>query len=108
MADKDRVSAEETAEAAAIEDKAAKSGKDKAGKATEGKDAKKKGPGVGKKIAKYFRDSKGEFKKVVWPTFSTVVRNTGVTLAMCAVLGLFICVFDFGLSWLIDLMLSLG
>jgi preprotein translocase subunit SecE len=37
-----------------------------------------------------------------------VVRNTGVTLAMCAVLGLIICVIDFGLGGLVDLMLRLG
>ena len=67
------------------------------------KSAKKKGPGLGKRIAKFLRDFKGEFKKVVWPTFPTVVRNTGVTLAMCAVLGLVICVVDFGLSALVGL-----
>ena len=70
--------------------------------------AKKKGPGLGKRIAKYFRDLKGEFKKIIWPTFPTVVRNTGVTLAMCAVMGLIIVVIDFGLSNLIKLLVSLG
>ena len=47
---------------------------------------------------------KGEFKKIIWPTLPTVVRNTGVTLAMCAVLGIAICLFDFGLGALIKLM----
>ncbi len=84
-----------------------KTGKgDKTGK--DAKSAKKKGPGLGKKFVKFFRDTKGEFKKIVWPTFPTVVRNTGVTLAMCAVLGVIICVVDFGLSALVKLMLSLG
>lgn len=54
-------------------------------------------------IAKYFRDTKGEFKKITWPTFKTVVRNTGVTLAVCIVLGVVICLFDFGLGALINL-----
>lgn len=54
-------------------------------------------------IAKYFRDTKGEFKKITWPTFKTVVRNTGVTLAVCIVLGIVICLFDFGLGALINL-----
>ena len=72
------------------------------------KSAKKKGPGLGTKIAKFFRDTKGEFKKIVWPTFPTVVRNTGVTLAMCVVLGLFIVLFDSGLGALINLMVSRG
>ena len=48
-----------------------------------------------------------EFKKIIWPTFPTVVRNTGVTLAMCAVLGVLICVFDLALSSLVDLLVSL-
>ena len=68
------------------------------------KSANKKGPGPGKRMAKFFRDTKGEFKKIMWPTFPTVVRNTGVTLAMCAFLGLIICVVDIGLSALINLM----
>ena len=54
-------------------------------------------------IAKYFRDTKGEFKKITWPTFKTVVRNTGVTLVACILLGLVICLFDFGLGALINL-----
>lgn len=83
------------------EAKAEKSGKD-------GKPAKKKGPGFRKNFMKFFRDTKGEFKKINWPTRQTVVRNTGATLAMCAVLGFMVCVFDFGLSALIGLMLSLG
>ncbi len=75
------------------------------------KKAKKAGEGtpfVPAGIAKYFRDTKGEFKKIVWPTFPAVVRNTGVTLAVCVVLGLVICLFDFGLGALIDLLLKIG
>ena len=71
------------------------------------KSAKKKGPGLGTRIGKYFRDLKGEFKKVIWPTFPSVARNTGVTLAMCAVVAVIICVIDFGLSALVKLVLSL-
>ncbi len=91
---------EETAKA----EKPAKASKD--GKAD--KAGKKKGPGPGKRMAKYFRDLKGEFKKIIWPTVPTVVRNTGVTLAMCAIMGLVICLFDFGLSWLVKLLVSQG
>lgn len=73
--------------------------------------AKKNGEDTGfvpAKLRKYFRDTRGEFKKVVWPTFPAVVRNTGVTLAVCAILGLVICLFDFGLGALIDLLLKIG
>ena len=56
----------------------------------------------------WFKGLKAEFKKIVWPTFPTVMRNTGVVLALCVVLGVIICLVDFGLGALVDLMLSLG
>ena len=95
------------------EEAVTESGKDeKSGKPGKSeKDAKragkKKGSGLGKRIVKYFRDLKGEFKKIIWPTLPTVVRNTGVTLAMCAILGLLVCLVDFGLGFLIDRLVSL-
>lgn len=58
-------------------------------------------------VKKFFRDTKGEFKKIVWPTFPSVVRNTGVVLAMCAVTAVVIVLVDAGLSLLIKLLLSL-
>lgn len=58
-------------------------------------------------VKKFFRDLKGEFKKIIWPTKQTIVRNTAATLAMCAVIGLFVSLFDLGLSALIKLLLSL-
>ena len=64
--------------------------------------AKKKRPGLGKRIAKYFRDLRGEFKKIIWPTFPRCCATRRV-LAMCAIMGLVICVIDFGLgAWWIS------
>ncbi len=60
------------------------------------------------KSVKFLRDLKGEFKKITWPTFPAVVRNTGVTLVLCIIFGLIICVIDLGLGALIDLLLALG
>ena len=73
--------------------------------------AKKQGekvPFVPSALTKYFRDTRGEFKKVVWPTLPAVVRNTGVTLAVCALLGAVVCLVDFGLVALIELLLKIG
>lgn len=70
------------------------------------KSTSKKGSGLGKRVGKFFRDTKGESNKIIWPTFPAVVRNTGVTLAMCVLLGLIICVVDIGLSALIELMVE--
>ena len=59
------------------------------------------------KAGKYFRGLVSEAKKVVWPDRKTVVRNTLVTIAVCAILGLLIWLVDIGLSKLIQLVLSL-
>ena len=64
-------------------------------------------PVIPVKVTKFFRDVRGEYKKVVWPTFPAVVRNTGVVLAMCAVTAVIIVAVDIGLSQLIKLLLSL-
>ena len=56
------------------------------------------------KVKKYLRDVKGEFKKIVWPNFPTVVRNTGVVLAMCAVTAVVIVAVDLLCGWLVDLL----
>ena len=60
------------------------------------------------KAGKFLRDLKGEFKKVTWPTLPDVTRNTIVTLAMIAVVGVIVCLVDLGLSGLIDLLMSIG
>ena len=96
---------EETAEKTS--DKAEKAVKESKDAKTE-KAGKKKGPGIRTRMGKYFRDLRGEFKKIIWPTVPTVVRNTVVTLAMCAIMGLVICLFDLGLSALVNLLVSLG
>lgn len=64
-------------------------------------------PVIPVKVKKFFRDTRGEFKKIVWPGLPTVVRNTVATLVMCALVGVIIVVIDLGLSTLINLLLSL-
>ena len=65
--------------------------------------ADKKKAGFGKKFTKFLRDTKGEFTKIIWPTRKTVIRNTSVTIAMCAFVGIAVSLFDWGLSSLIRL-----
>lgn len=71
------------------------------------KNKEKDNPVIPAKLSKFFRDTKREYKNIVWPTFPAVVRNTGVTLAMCAVTAVVIIAFDAGLGALIQLLLSL-
>ncbi len=66
-----------------------------------------KNPVIPEKVKKYLRDSKGEFKKIVWPTFPTVVRNTGVVLAVCAVTAVVIIAVDSLSGLLVNLLLKL-
>ena len=66
-----------------------------------------KNPIVPAKVSKYLRDTKGEYKKIVWPGFSTVVRNTGVVLAVCALTAAIIVVVDLLSGLLVDLLLKL-
>lgn len=98
MADEKQLASENSAEDVSSDNAKAKKSE---------KPAKKKGPRFGPAVKKFFRDLKGEFKKIIWPTRHTVMHNTLVTIAMCVVIGAFVSLFDFGLSALIRLMLSL-
>lgn len=33
-------------------------------------------------------------EKIVWPTKETTIKNTGIVIGMCAVVGVFLCAFD--------------
>jgi len=60
-----------------------------------------------KAVSRYLRELKSEFKKIIWPSRSSLVRNTVVTLIMCAIMGAIISLFDLGLGALINLLMSL-
>lgn len=59
------------------------------------------------RIVQFFRDYKGEIKKIVWPGLKTVVKNTAIVLAVCVLVGAFIWLLDFGLARLLDLVLGI-
>ena len=61
---------------------------------SDNKTEKKKGSGASKR----FREMKSELKKVVWPTWNQVVKNTGIVIAMIIIVGAFIALADFGLK----------
>ncbi len=44
-----------------------------------------------KRLGKFFRDCKGEVKKIVWPTPQQCFKNMGVVIVTILVLG--VCVF---------------
>ena len=55
-------------------------------------------------IVRFFRDLRGETKKIIWPDGKTVFKSTLVVLAVIAVFTVLIWAIDFGLSKSIDLL----
>lgn len=61
---------------------------------------------IPKRIVRYFKDYKSEIKKIVWPGWKDVAKNTFIVLAICLIIGAFIWVVDFGLAQLLELILG--
>lgn len=59
-----------------------------------------------KRIFRFFRDYKSEVKKIVWPGWKDVIKNTVIVLIMCVLVGAFIWLVDFGLGRLLELILG--
>ncbi len=59
-----------------------------------------------KRVIHFFKDYKSEVKKIVWPNLKDVVKNTGIVLIMCLIVGAFIWLIDLGLGKLIELILG--
>lgn len=60
------------------------------------------------RVAKYFKDLKSEFKKVVWPSKKTVINNTGAVLAAMIVSGVAIWGLDTAFAYLLKGLLSMA
>lgn len=75
-------------------------------KDTAKKDAKAKSGGFFAKVGKFFREYRSELKKISWPTFAEVVKNTAITLAVVLIIGAVIWIFDWGINgvrtWLLN------
>ncbi|MBE5754915.1 MAG: preprotein translocase subunit SecE [Clostridiales bacterium] len=73
-------------------------------KQKEVKKAKKnKKPGFFAKIGAKIKDIFAELKKVSWPSFGKVIKQTGVVIAVVVVFLVILTAFDFGLSELLKL-----
>lgn len=70
------------------------------------KKADKKKPGFFARIGKYFRDSKGEFKKIVWPSRKQIWNNVAVVLVMVVIFAVATWGFDLLFAFLRDLLLK--
>ncbi|MBO4888374.1 MAG: preprotein translocase subunit SecE [Firmicutes bacterium] len=47
-----------------------------------------------------FKGLKGEFKKITWPGRKEVVKKTGITLLVCAIMTAIIAVYDLFFNWI--------
>ncbi|MFV0412875.1 MAG: preprotein translocase subunit SecE [Oscillospiraceae bacterium] len=117
MADKTAKNAEETAKQQTGKDEEQAVKNSPAPKADETskkeKDAGKKGkkkPNIFKRvfgaIVRFFRDTKGELKRVVWPTRKQVRNNLIVVLVFCVCMALLIFALDYAFSWLMKFALE--
>ncbi len=91
-----------------IEKKASEDAAEKEPKKEDAKPKKDKKPSLGSRIVAWFRTTKAELKKIVWPPRKTVLRNTALVLVvmvvLAAVLGLLDYVFSsavVGLSYIV-------
>lgn len=58
------------------------------------------------RIAKYFKDTKSELKKVVWPSKKDVKTNTITVLVVVAVAAVFMVLLDLAFGGIIHLMIG--
>ncbi len=61
-----------------------------------------------KRAGKFFRDCKGELKKIVWPTIRTVFKNMGVVITTIIILGTFIFLLDTAFMQLLSLIMDVA
>ena len=69
--------------------------------------ADEKKPGFFKRIAsgikRFFKDTKRELKKIVWPSRKTVLNNTGVVIIVLVISSVGIGIIDFIFNALVGL-----
>ena len=102
MSEKEKMN-QDGAEEKAKETKPGKADKEKA----KAKADKEKKAGVGKRIARFFRELRSELKKVSWPTRADTLKKTGIVIVCVIVVGIIVWIFDGIASSVIDALLSL-
>lgn len=73
--------------------------------------AKKKGnpfKKAGKAVKEFFKNFKGECKKITWPSGKTVLNSSLVVIVVVAIVGAVIFGIDTGISAIIDALVSLA
>ncbi|MEG0898706.1 MAG: preprotein translocase subunit SecE [Oscillospiraceae bacterium] len=63
-----------------------------------------KGPSITSRIARFFKDLRGETKKVVWPDKKQVINNTWIVIVMVCIAGIAVGGVDILLSTIVQLL----
>ena len=99
MADKEKkVGPESKVEKATTEESKAAEKVAKAAKGSNKKDKPNFFVRAKKGSKKFFKDFKGECKKIDWPDAQTILKSTGVVLVVVAIVSVFVFALDFGLK----------
>ncbi len=60
------------------------------------------------RLVRYLRRVRTEVRKVTWPSRDEVVRMSTIVVIVLLVMSVFMAVIDYGFSWLMRLIISLG
>ncbi len=61
-----------------------------------------------KAIGRFFRDARGEMKKIVWPTRKTVLNNFIVVVVFVIIAAVLIFLLDLLFGWGLGLIVNIG
>ncbi len=91
------------------QDKKAETGKEPVTPAKTEKKAKadKKKAGFFQKIARWFKDLKGELKKVTWPSAKDTMKNVLIVIVCVLIVGVLIWGFDWVVKLVVEALLNL-
>ena len=64
---------------------------------------KAKKPNLFKRLGAFFVKSWSELKKVTWPSFKTVLKNTGIVLLVVLFFAIIVLGSDYLFAWLLSL-----
>ena len=65
-----------------------------------------KKPGLFSRMARSFRDMKGEMKRVVWPSRKQIINNTLIVIAFMVIAAIAVGGVDIILTTIMDLLLN--
>jgi len=62
--------------------------------------------GIVGKVAQFLRETKGELRKVTWPTPKEALASTSVVIVVVLIVSVFLGVVDMGLTRLVRVLLG--